>query len=89
VARDDIGFEFMNALRLSEGVAATFTERTGYPLSRSGPTTATPCTAGRSPCRTRRRSCRCAASRLFLVTPRRARELRAPLVHIEATGVER
>jgi hypothetical protein len=26
---------------------------------------------------------------LFLVTPRRAREVRAPLVHIEATGVER
>jgi putative oxygen-independent coproporphyrinogen III oxidase len=35
VARDDVGFEFMlNALRLSEGVAAsTFAERTGYPIA--------------------------------------------------------
>ena len=35
VARDDIGFEFMlNALRLTEGVAAaSFAERTGYPLA--------------------------------------------------------
>jgi oxygen-independent coproporphyrinogen-3 oxidase len=35
VTRDDIGFEFMlNALRLTEGVtAASFAERTGYPLT--------------------------------------------------------
>jgi oxygen-independent coproporphyrinogen-3 oxidase len=35
VTRDDIGFEFMlNALRLTEGVAASsFVERTGYPLT--------------------------------------------------------
>jgi oxygen-independent coproporphyrinogen-3 oxidase len=35
VRRDEIGFEFMlNALRLSEGVAAsTFAERTGYPIA--------------------------------------------------------
>ena len=35
VTRGDVGFEFMlNALRLMSGVpAATFAERTGYPLS--------------------------------------------------------
>jgi len=35
VTRDDIGFEFMlNALRLTDGVtAASFAERTGYPLA--------------------------------------------------------
>jgi oxygen-independent coproporphyrinogen-3 oxidase len=38
VGRDDIGFEFMlNALRLTEGVAASsFAERTGFPLALVG-----------------------------------------------------
>jgi oxygen-independent coproporphyrinogen-3 oxidase len=98
VARDDIGFEFMlNALRLTEGVPATmFAERTGYPLSlvsrpleaaaRKGlldpdPTMLRPTELGRRFLND--------LQELFLVTPRRARAVHAPLVHVEATGVER
>ena len=98
VARDDIGFEFMlNALRLVDGVpAAMFAERTGYPLSlvsrpldiatRKGlldpdPTVLRPTELGRRFLND--------LQELFLVTPRRGRATQAPLVHIEATGVER
>jgi oxygen-independent coproporphyrinogen-3 oxidase len=98
VARDDIGFEFMlNALRLIDGVSATlFAERTGYPLSlvtrpleiatRKGlldpdPTVLRPTELGRRFLND--------LQELFLVTPRRERVAQAPLVHIEATGVER
>jgi oxygen-independent coproporphyrinogen-3 oxidase len=98
VARDDVGFEFMlNALRLTDGVAATlFAERTGYPLSlvarpleiatRKGlldpdPTVLRPTELGRRFLND--------LQELFLVTPRRERVAQAPLVHMEATGVER
>jgi oxygen-independent coproporphyrinogen-3 oxidase len=98
VTREDVGFEFMlNALRLVEGVpAALFAERTGYPLSlvaraletavRKGlldpdPTVLKPTILGRRFLND--------LQSLFLVTARRASEARAPLLHIEATGVER
>jgi len=104
VARDDVGFEFMlNALRLTAGVpTALFAERTGHPLSlvaggidaatRRGllepdPTRLAPTELGRRFLND--------LQTLFLNTPRKSpggpRNVPevAPLVRIEATGIER
>jgi len=98
VARGDVGFEFMlNALRLADGVpAALFAERTGYPLSliarpleiatRKGllepdPTLLQPTALGYRFLND--------LQQLFLAEPRPARGGQAPLLRIEATGVER
>lgn len=98
VARGDVGFEFMlNALRLTDGVPATlFAERTGFALSlvaqpleaatRKGlleadPTLLKPTALGRQFLND--------LQELFLVTPRAANAPAAPLVRVEATGVER
>ena len=99
VTRDDVGFEFMlNALRLAEGVPTTsFAERTGFPLAivarqidtatRKGllepdPTVIRPTELGRRFLND--------LQALFLpeTKPGRAAPV-APLVRIEATGVER
>jgi oxygen-independent coproporphyrinogen-3 oxidase len=98
VARDDVGFEFMlNALRLVDGVPATlFAERSGYPLALvsrplatavskglldADPTVLRPTALGRRFLND--------LQELFLTSPRRDTVVRAPLVHIEATGIER
>ena len=98
VTRADIGFEFMlNALRLAEGVPATcFAERTGYPLAlvarplaeatRRGlldadPTHIRPTALGRRFLND--------LQALFLAAPARKGAPLAPLVRVEATGVER
>jgi len=99
VTREDVGFEFMlNALRLAEGVATTsFAERTGFPLAivarqidaatRKGllepdPAVIRPTELGRRFLND--------LQALFLpdAKPGRAAAV-APLVRIEATGVER
>jgi len=98
VSRDDIGFEFMlNALRLTDGVAASlFAERTGFSLSlvnraveaatakgllEADPSRLKPTELGR----------RFQNDLLELFLPRRrAPGVRvAPLLQVEATGVER
>jgi putative oxygen-independent coproporphyrinogen III oxidase len=98
VSRADVGFEFMlNALRLADGVpAALFAERTGQPLSlvaraldaatRKGlleadPAIVKPTTLGRRFLND--------LMALFLAESRGDRAPAAPLVRIEATGVER
>ena len=98
VGRADIGFEFMlNALRLTEGVpTALFAERTGYPLSlvaqgldaatRKGLLEADP--ALLKPTALGRRFLNDLQA-LFLPAPPRAGATVAPLVRVEATGVER
>jgi oxygen-independent coproporphyrinogen-3 oxidase len=98
VSRADVGFEFMlNALRLADGVpAALFAERTGYPLSlvargldaatRKGLMEADPAVV--KPTALGRRFLNDLMA-LFLAEPRRDRTPAAPLVRIEATGVER
>ena len=100
VTRDDVGFEFMlNALRLTAGVpAALFAERTGYPFSlvahavevatRRGLLEPDP--ASLRPTALGRRFLNDLQS-LFLTAPvkGRNRTRAAPLVRIEATGVER
>ena len=98
VSRADVGFEFMlNALRLVDGVpAALFAERTGHPLSlvargldaatRKGLLEADPAVV--KPTALGRRFLNDLMA-LFLAGPRRDRTPAAPLVRIEATGVER
>jgi len=98
VSRADVGFEFMlNALRLADGVpAALFAERTGYPLSlvargldvatRKGLLEADPAVV--KPTALGRRFLNDLMA-LFLAEPRRDRAQAAPLVRVEATGVER
>ncbi len=99
VTRADVGFEFMlNALRLAEGVpTSTFVERTGFPLAivakpieiatRKGllepdPVVLKPTELGRRFLND--------LQQLFLPeTPVGAKVAVAPLVRIEATGVER
>jgi putative oxygen-independent coproporphyrinogen III oxidase len=98
VGRADIGFEFMlNALRLTDGVPASlFAERTGYPLSlvasaldtatRKGlletdPTRLKPTALGRRFLND--------LQALFLSSPPVPGTAVAPLVRVEATGVER
>ncbi len=100
VTRDDVGFEFMlNALRLTAGVpSALFAERTGYPLSlvaqsidaatRRGllepdPATLKPTELGRRFLND--------LQALFLTAPAKGRNRAeaAPLVRMEATGIER
>jgi oxygen-independent coproporphyrinogen-3 oxidase len=100
VTRGDVGFEFMlNALRLTAGVpSALFAERTGYPLSlvahgmeaatRKGllepePTSIKPTELGRRFLND--------LQALFLTTPLQGRNVAqaAPLVRMEATGIER
>jgi len=99
VTREDVGFEFMlNALRLAEGVATTsFAERTGFPLAivarqidvatRKGllepdPAVIKPTELGRRFLND--------LQALFLPDARPGRAATvAPLVRIEATGVER
>jgi oxygen-independent coproporphyrinogen-3 oxidase len=98
VAREDVGFEFMlNALRLTEGVpTALFAERTGYPLALVArpiaaavakglldpdPTRLVPSALGRRFLND--------LQEMFLTGPRRDATAPAPLVRIEATGVER
>ena len=98
VAREDVGFEFMlNALRLVDGVpAALFAERTGYPLSLVSRQLAAavhkglldPDPAFLKPTGLGRRFLN-DLQELFLAGPRRDAAVRAPLVHIEATGIER
>ncbi len=98
VTRDDIGFEFMlNALRLTAGVpAALFAERTGFPLSlvAHGIDLATrrgllePDPASLKPTELGRRFLNDLQS-LFLPAKKRERAEVAPLVRIEATGIER
>ena len=98
VSRADVGFEFMlNALRLVDGVpAALFAERTGYPLSlvARGLDAATrkgllePDPAVVQPTALGRRFLNDVMA-LFLAEPGRDRTPSAPLVRIEATGVER
>src|SRR5262249_31558992 len=98
VAREDIGFEFMlNALRLTDGVPSSlFAERTGYPLSlvgralqnatRKGLLEADP--ARLKPTELGRRF-QNDLLELFLTRKRSAGMPVAPLVQVEATGVER
>jgi putative oxygen-independent coproporphyrinogen III oxidase len=100
VTRSDVGFEFMlNALRLTAGVpSALFAERTGYPLSlvasgldaatakgllEADPATLKPTALGRRFLND--------LQLLFLAAPAspRARAEPAPLVRMEATGIER
>jgi oxygen-independent coproporphyrinogen-3 oxidase len=99
VTRDDVGFEFMlNALRLADGVPTPmFAERTGFPLAivsrqieiatRKGllerdPTVLRPTELGRRFLND--------LQQLFLPQANSgARRDAAPLVRIEATGVER
>ena len=98
ISRDDIGFEFMlNALRLAEGVPATlFADRTGYPLSivsreialatRKGllepdPTMIKATALGRRFLND--------LQQMFLADGKRESIRSAPLMRIEATGVER
>ena len=100
VARDDVGFEFMlNALRLTSGVpSALFAERTGYPLAlvARGIETATrkgllePDPASIRPTELGRRFLNDLQSLFLAGAPRgRAASHAAPLVRIEATGIER
>ncbi|MFO1317487.1 MAG: radical SAM family heme chaperone HemW [Burkholderiales bacterium] len=98
VARDDVGFEFMlNALRLTDGVpAALFAERTGHPLSlvarplydaaRKGLLEPDPALIRPTPLGRRFLN---DLMEMFLAAPRRERRALAPLVRVEATGVER
>jgi len=98
VTHDDIGFEFMlNALRLTAGVpTALFAERTGFPLSlvAHGIEAATrrgllePDPASLKPTELGRRFLNDLQS-LFLPAKKRERAEAAPLVRIEATGIER
>jgi coproporphyrinogen III oxidase-like Fe-S oxidoreductase len=104
VARSDVGFEFMlNVLRLTAGVpAALFAERTGYPLAlvAHGVEEATrkgllePDPASLKPTELGRRFLNDLQS-LFLSTPMSTPAkggrvaAAAPLVRIEATGIER
>ena len=98
VARADIGFEFMlNAMRLTEGVPASlFAERTGFALSLIAPALAVathkglldPDPARLVPTALGRRFLN-DLQELFLVTPRDPHRSSAPLVRMEATGVER
>jgi putative oxygen-independent coproporphyrinogen III oxidase len=98
VARGDVGFEFMlNALRLTDGVPASlFAERTGYPLSLvargieaavnkglldQDPSLLAPTALGRRFLND--------LQELFLVTPKKRRAQAAPLLRVEATGVQR
>jgi putative oxygen-independent coproporphyrinogen III oxidase len=100
VTRGDVGFEFMlNALRLTAGVpTALFAERTGYPLSlvangveaavRRGLLESDP--ASLRPTELGRRFLNDLQS-LFLMAPAKGRSRTevAPLVRMEATGIER
>jgi oxygen-independent coproporphyrinogen-3 oxidase len=99
VARADVGFEFMlNALRLTAGVpSALFAERTGYPLSlvAHGIEEATrkgllePDPASLKPTELGRRFQNDLQS-LFLAVPnKKSGRAAAPLVRMEATGIER
>jgi oxygen-independent coproporphyrinogen-3 oxidase len=99
VARSDVGFEFMlNALRLTEGVpAALFAERTGFPLSLVAPALAAATAKGLleddpsrlAPTALGRRFLNDLQA-LFLPPSRGERGAPiAPLVRMEATGVER
>jgi len=100
VTRGDIGFEFMlNALRLTAGVpTALFAERTGYPLSlvAQGIAAASlkgllePDPASLKPTELGRRFLNDLQS-LFLTSPAKTRSVAqvAPLVRMEATGIER
>jgi putative oxygen-independent coproporphyrinogen III oxidase len=98
VARADVGFEFMlNVLRLTDGVPASlFAERTGYSLRlvARGIETAVrrglldPDPASLRPTALGRRFLN-DLQELFLVTPKMSPAHVAPLVRIEATGVER
>jgi len=98
VARNDVGFEFMlNALRLCDGVpSALFAERTGHPLAlvarpleravakgllEPDPAWLKPTALGRRFLND--------LQEMFLAGPRRGPGAPAPLVHVEATGVER
>ena len=100
MTRGDVGFEFMlNALRLTAGVpSALFAEHTGFPLSlvargveaatRKGllepdPTTLKPTELGRRFLND--------LQTLFLAAPLQGRSVAqaAPLVRMEATGIER
>ena len=98
VAKEDVGFEFMlNALRLTEGVAASlFAERTGYPLALvsraieaatakgllvADPTRLAPTELGRR--------FQNDLLELFLPAPRRTPMPVTPLRKVEATGVVR
>ncbi len=99
VSRDDVGFEFMlNALRLAEGVpAASFAERSGFPLSiiakqidvatRKGLLEPDPATLKATELGRRFLN---DLQQIFLppAKPGSKRAV-APLVRIEATGVER
>ncbi len=97
VAREDLGFEFMlNALRLTDGVPSSlFAQHTGYPLSLvARPVAAAvakglldPDPARLQPTALGRRYLN-DLQEMFLAGPRRAAEP-APLVRMEATGVER
>ena len=98
VTRGDVGCEFMlNALRLTEGVpSALFAERTGYPLSlvAHGMEEATrkgllePDPASIKPTELGRRFLNDLQA-LFLNEPMTKRADAAPLVRMEATGIER
>ncbi len=98
VTRGDVGFEFMlNALRLVEGVpAALFEERTGYPLSLVARPLERATQKGLlEPDPTRLQATELGRrflndlQELFLTTPTVGRVARAPLVRMEATGIER
>ena len=100
MTRDDVGFEFMlNALRLTDGVPASlFAERTGYPLAlvaqrardvRRARACSSPIPRVLRPDRARPPLPERPAGALPAPTARRTRARTAPLVRIEATGVER
>ena len=98
VSRADVGFEFMlNALRLTEGVPATlFAERTGFPFSlvtreieiatRKGLLEPMPTVIRATPLGRRFLN---DLQALFLPDAKKGRADTIPIVHIEATGIER
>lgn len=98
VTRDDIGFEFMlNAMRLTTGVpAASFAERTGYPLSivsrgldeaaRKGLLDTDPAVLRPTPLG---RQFQNDLLELFLPAQGRPSAPKVTRIHLEATGVER
>lgn len=98
VARADVGFEFMlNALRLTDGVPSSlFAERTGYPLSLVTRPLAAAVAKGLVDPDPQRLQPTALGRRylndlqeMFLTGPRRDAPASAPLVRMEATGVER
>jgi oxygen-independent coproporphyrinogen-3 oxidase len=98
VSRDDIGFEFMlNALRLTDGVPTSlFAERTGYSIALVGRALETATRKGLlepDPARIKPtelgRRFQNDLLELFLPRKRTSRARIAPLVQVEATGVER